>query len=101
MSDFVIGHVTDPQEGLTDRVFADTKGTYTKFKGFGISQKEKKILRQEVTDVEIEASWQAGMVSINDRNRNQAIAVSIAEMAAILNEALRYGVSWQGRNYYD
>ena len=40
---------------------------------------------------------QTGMVSINDRNRNQAIAVSITEMVAILNEALRYGTAGMGK----
>lgn len=97
MSDFTIGHVTDPKEGPVDGVFADTKGTYTKFKGFGAPQKEKRVLRQEVTDVGIKASLQTGMVSINDRNRNQAIAVSITEMVAVLNEALRYGTAGQGK----
>lgn len=33
MSDFIIGHVTDPKEGPLDGVYAETKGTYTKFKG--------------------------------------------------------------------
>lgn len=32
MSDFIIGHVTDPKEGPLDGVYAETKGTYTKFK---------------------------------------------------------------------
>ena len=35
MSDFIIGHVTDPKEGPLDGVYAETKGTYTKFKGTG------------------------------------------------------------------
>lgn len=89
MSDFIIGHVTDPKEGPMDGVYAETKGTYTKFKGTGAFQK--------VTDVGIKASLQTGMVSINDRNRNQAIAVSITEMVAILNEALRYGTAGMGK----
>ena len=79
MSDFIIGHVTDPKEGPMDGVYAETKGTYTKFKGTGAFQKEKRILHQKVADVGIKASLQTGMVSINDRNRNQAIAVSITE----------------------
>jgi hypothetical protein len=54
-------------------------------------------LYQKVTDVGIKASLQTGMVSINDRNRNQAIAVSITEMVAILNEALRYGTAGMGK----
>ena len=78
-------------------VYAETKGTYTKFKGTGVFQKEKRILHQKVTDVGIKASLQTGMVSINDRNRNQAIAVSITEMVAILNEALRYGTAGMGK----
>lgn len=98
MSDFTIGHVTDQKEGPMDGVYAETKGTYTKFKGTGAFQKEKRILYQKVTDVGIKASLQTGMVSINDRNRNQAIAVSITEMVAVLNEALRYGTAGMGKN---
>lgn len=41
MSDFIIGHVTDSKEGPMDGVYAETKGTYTKFKGTGAFQKEK------------------------------------------------------------
>lgn len=44
MSDFTIGHVTDQKEGPMDGVYAETKGTYTKFKGTGAFQKEKRIL---------------------------------------------------------
>lgn len=97
MSDFIIGHVTDSKEGPLDGVYAETKGTYTKFKGTGAFQKEKRILHQKVADVGIKASLQTGMVSINDRNRNQAIAVSITEMVAVLNEALRYGTAGMGK----
>lgn len=97
MSDFFIGHVTDPKEGPMDGVYTETKGTYTKFKGTGGFQKEKRIMRQEVTNVGIKASLQTGMVSINDRNRNQAIAVGITEMVAVLNEALRYGTEGMGK----
>nr|UWF97666.1 MAG: hypothetical protein [Bacteriophage sp.] len=68
-----------------------------KFKGTGAFQKEKRILHQKVADVGIKASLQTGMVSINDRNRNQAIAVSITEMVAVLNEALRYGTAGMGK----
>lgn len=50
MSDFIIGHVTDSKEGPMDGVYAETKGTYTKFKGTGVFQKEKRILHQKVTD---------------------------------------------------
>lgn len=97
MNDFFIGHVTDPKEGPLDGLYAETKGTYTKFKGTGVFQKEKRIMRQEVTNVGIKASLQTGMVSINNRNRNQAIAVSITEMVAVLNEALRYGTEESGK----
>lgn len=97
MSDFVISHVTDPKEGPMDGVYAETKGTYTKFKENGMFQKEKRILRQEITNVGIKASLQTGMVSINDRKRDQAIAVSITEMVAVLNEALRYGTAGTGK----
>ena len=71
MSDFTIGHVTDQKEGPMDGVYAETKGTYTKFKGTGAFQKEKRILYQKATDVGIKASLQTGMVSINDRNRTR------------------------------
>lgn len=97
MSDFAIRHVTDPKEGPMNGVYAETKGTYTKFKGTGAFHKEKRILHQKVTDVGIEASLQTGMVSINDRNRNQVIAVSITEMTAVLNEALRYETAEMGK----
>lgn len=97
MSDFNIGRVTAPEEGPMDGVYAETKGTYTKFKGTGAFQKEKRILHQKVTDVGIKASLQTGMVSINDRNRNQEIAVSITEIAAVLNEALRHGMTEMGK----
>lgn len=41
MSDFTIGHVADPKEGPMDGVYAETKGTYTKFKGTeGVKGKE-------------------------------------------------------------
>ena len=55
MSDFTIGHVADPKEGPMDGVYAETKGTYTKFKGTEAFQKEKRILYQKVTDVGIKA----------------------------------------------
>lgn len=91
MSDFIIGHVTDSKEGPMDGVYAETKGTYTKFKGTGAFQKEKRILYQKVTDVGIKASLQTGMVSINDRNRNQAIAVSIKYTDDTYTEAVDSG----------
>lgn len=97
MNDFTIRRVTDPKEGPIDGVSAETVGVYTKFRGTGAFQKEKRILYQKVTDVGTKASLQTGMVSINDRNRNQAIAVSITEMVAILNEALRYGTAGMGK----
>ena len=56
-----------------------------------------KIIERMERDVGIKASLQTGMVSINDRNRNQAIAVSITEMVAVLNEALRYGTAGKGK----
>ena len=43
MSDFTIGHVADPKEGPMDGVYAETKGTYTKFKGTGAFQKENPV----------------------------------------------------------
>lgn len=52
---------------------------------------------EEAYSIGIKASLQTGMVSINDRNRNQAIAVSITEMVAVLNEALRYGTAGMGK----
>ena len=72
---------------------AETVGTYTKFRGKGLFQEEEKqVIRQNVTNVWIKASVSAGVVCIHDRNRDQALAVSITEMAAILNEALRIGM---------
>lgn len=69
MSDFTIGHVTDQKEGPMDGVYAETKGTYTKFKGTGAFQKEKRILYQKVTDVGIKASLR------NGRNGKEGAAV--------------------------
>lgn len=93
MSDFVIKHGCSTKEGWTDVVSAETVGTYTKFRGKGLFQEEEKqVIRQNVTNVWIKASVSAGVVSIHDRNRDQALAVSITEMAAILNEALRIGM---------
>lgn len=90
MSDFIIGHVTDPKEGPLDGVYAETKGTYTKFKGTGAFQKEKRILHQKVADVGIKASLQTGMVSINDRNRNQAMAVIRIPATATVEAGKQY-----------
>ena len=92
MSDFVIKRNTDPNVGPVDGVSVETEGVYTKFRGKGLFQTEKRIFRQEKTEVGIKAAVSTGVVSIYDRNRDQAIAVSITELAAILNEALRVGI---------
>ena len=93
MSDFVIKRNTDPNVGPVDGVSVETEGIYTKFRGKGLFQTEKRIFRLEKTEVGIKAAVSTGVVSIYDRNRDQAIAVSITELAAILNEALRVGMT--------
>lgn len=96
MSDFTIKRVTDQKEGPIDGVSAETVGVYTKFKGKGLFQAEKRIIRQETTDVGIKAAVSTGVVSIYDRKRDYGIAVPITELAAILNEALRIGIVKKG-----
>lgn len=49
-----------------------------------------------VTDVGIKAAVSTGVVSIYDRKRDYGIAVPITELAAILNEALRVGMTKKG-----
>lgn len=89
MNDFTIRRVTDPKEGPIDGVSAETVGVYTKFRGKGLFQAEKRIIKQETTDVGIKAAVSTGVLSIHDRKRDQAIAVPIAELAAILEEAMK------------
>lgn len=93
MKDFTIRRVTDPKEGPIDGVSAETVGVYTKFRGKGLFQAEKRIIKQETTDVGIKAAVLTGVVSIYDRKRDYGIAVPITEIAAILNEALRVGMT--------
>ena len=62
MSDFIIGHVTDPKEGPLDGVYAETKGTNTKNKGTGAFLNAKRILHHKVADVRIKARFQTGNV---------------------------------------
>ena len=93
MKDFTIRRVTDPKEGPIDGVSAETVGVYTKFRGKGLFQAEKRIIKQETTDVGIKAAVSTGVVSIYDRKRDYGIAVPITELAAILNEALRVGMT--------
>ena len=76
-----------------DGVSAETVGVYTKFRGKGLFQAEKRIIKQETTDVGIKAAVSTGVVSIYDRKRDYGIAVPITEIAAILNEALRVGMT--------
>ena len=90
MNDFTIRRVTDPKEGPIDGVSAETVGVYTKFRGKGLFQAEKRIIKQETTAVS------TGVVSIYDRKRDYGIAVPITELAAILNEALRVGITKKG-----
>ncbi len=92
MSQFYIKHTLSCVDGPTDGVSAETEGVYTKFKRKGVFQKEKKIIRQAKTKVDIKASVTLGVVSIHDLNRDHAIAVPIMQMAAIVNEALRVGM---------
>ena len=96
MSDFVIKHGCSIKEGWTDVVSAETVGTYTKFRGKGLFQAETRIIKQETTDVGIKAAVSTGLVSIYDRKRDYGIAVPITELAAILNEALRVGMTKKG-----
>lgn len=56
MNDFTIRRVTDPKEGPIDGVSAETVGVYTKFRGKGLFQAEKRIIKQETTDVGIKAA---------------------------------------------
>ena len=93
MNDFTIRRVTDPKEGPIDGVSAETVGVYTKFRGKGLFQAEKRIIKQETTDVGIKAAVSTGVVSNYDRKRDYGIAVPITELAAILNEALRVGMT--------
>ena len=53
--------------------------------------REKTIFRQQETEVSMKASVSIGVVSITDKKRDTMITVSISEMAALLNEALRTG----------
>ena len=94
MNDFTIRRVTDPKEGPIDGVSAETVGVYTKFRGKGLFQAEKRIIKQETTDVGIKAAVSTGVVSIYDRKRDYGIAIT--ELAAILNEALRAGMAKKG-----
>lgn len=69
----------------------ETRGVHTKFKGKGLYGREKTIFRQQETEVSMKASVSIGVVSITDKKRDTMITVSISEMAALLNEALRTG----------
>lgn len=60
MNDFTIRRVTDPKEGPIDGVSAETVGVYTKFRGKGLFQAEKRIIKQETTDVGIKAAVSTG-----------------------------------------
>ena len=92
MSDFKIEHSRGVQDGPADGVRVETTGNYIKLKGHGLFQRDKAVQRKERTNVNIEASVSAGMVLVHDAYRDIAISVSITEMAAILNEALRIGM---------
>lgn len=83
-----IKKVTDPEVGPIDGVELDTQGVYTKFRG---NDQFKRIFKTEPTKINMKASLSNGTVSITDRNRNQMVSVSITELAAFLNEALRKG----------
>ena len=90
-SEFKITHVTDPEEGPVDGCSVETRGVHTKFKEKGLYGREKTIFRQQETEVSMKASVSIGVVSITDKKRDTMITVSISEMAALLNEALRTG----------
>lgn len=89
MEEFKITRVEDPSYGPMDGVECRTDGVRTIFLGKG---NLRKISRQEKTKVDIKASCSVGVVSISDPKRNIMYTLSISEMAAILNEALRVGM---------
>ena len=91
VEEFKIAHVTDPAEGPLDGCSVETRGVHTKFRGKGLYGREKAIFRQQETEVSMKASLSIGVVSIRDKKRDTMITVSISEMAALLNEALRTG----------
>ena len=68
MNDFTIRRVTDPKEGPIDGVSAETVGVYTKFRGKGLFQAEKRIIKQETTDVGIKAAVSTGVALIKLRH---------------------------------
>ena len=89
MSNFLFDYVSDPKDGPIDGVSLETVGVETKFRGKGLFQADKHIIRQEKTNVGIKVAASTGVLSIHDRKRDQAIAVPIAELAAILEEAMK------------
>lgn len=78
-----------PGHGPEDGVECNTTGTRTtQVTG---NQKHKMI------PVNVKASLSLGVVSIGDPGKDMVIGISITEMAAILNEALRAGAE-KGRS---
>lgn len=98
MSNFLFGYVSDPKDGPIDGVSMETVGVYTKFRGKGLFQADKHIIRQEKTNVGIKVAVSTGVLSIHDRKRDQAIAVPIAELAAILEEAMKTNEKLRNEN---
>lgn len=97
VEDFKISYVTNPKEGPLDGCSVETRGVHTKFRGKGLHGREKTIFRQQETEVSMKASLSLGVVSISDKKRDTMITVSISEMAALLNEALRKGARMAAR----
>lgn len=96
-SDFRIVHVTDPEDGPLDGCSVETRAVHTKFRGKGLYGREKSMFDQKETEVSMKASLSLGVVSIRDKKRDTMITVSISEMAALLNEALRTGARMSAR----
>lgn len=77
---------TNPGDGPVDGVECTTNGVRSILPRrwpFG-----KKIKQKEIK-VNIKASHSLGVVSVSDQEKGQMIIVSIAEMAAVLNSALK------------
>lgn len=83
--EFQVRRVTNPKEGPADGVECTTKAVRTLFHK-GILGKQ---MQQSETQVNIKASCSLGVVSISDQESGHMITVSITEMAAILNTALK------------
>ncbi len=96
MSENNIKYAHTSNDGPADAVRAETQGSYIKFRGHGLYQRDKAILRKERTQVGMEASVSAGVVLLHDEYRDIAITVPLKELTSVLNEALRIGMAVKG-----